>query len=113
MPLLEAGRHVYCEWPLGATTQEAEELASAAEANDVIAVAGLQGRHDPTLAHIRQLVVDGWLGAVLSVSVTMIGGGAMAHQASEAWMANDANGANTMTIVAGHTSTRSSTCSGT
>ena len=103
MPLLAAGKHVYCEWPLGATTEEAEEMASVAVTNDVITVAGLQGRHDPTLTHIRQLVADGWLGEVLSVSVTMIGGGALAHRASEAWMANDANGANTMTIVAGHT----------
>ena len=78
-------------------------MASAAEANEVIAVAGLQGRHDPALTHARELVDDGWLGEVLSVSVTMIGGGALAHRASEAWMANDANGANTMTIVAGHT----------
>jgi predicted dehydrogenase len=103
MPLLEAGKHVYCEWPLGATTQEAEQMASAAEADGIVAVAGLQGRHDPALTHVRRLVDDGWLGAVLSVSVTMIGGGALAHRAGEAWMADDANGANTLTIVAGHT----------
>ncbi len=103
MPLLEAGKHVYCEWPLGATTAEAEGMAAAAEANGVIAVAGLQGRHDPVLTHARALVDDGWMGDVLSVSVTMIGGGALAHRAGDAWMADDANGANTMTIVAGHT----------
>ena len=103
MPLLEAGKHVYCEWPLGATTEEATEMAAAAEANEVIAVAGLQGRHDPALTHVRELVDEGWLGEVLSVIVTMIGGGALAHRASEAWMANDASGANTLTIVAGHT----------
>lgn len=102
MPLLEAGKHVYCEWPLGATTQEAEEMAAAAEAKGVVAVAGLQGRHDPSLTHARGLVDDGWLGEVLSVSVSMIGSGALAHRASEAWMADDANGANTLTIVAGH-----------
>lgn len=103
MPLLEAGKHVYCEWPLGATTDEAEEMAAAARANGVVAVAGLQGRHDPALRHAKQLVGGGWLGDVVSVGVTMIGGGALGHRASEAWMADRAKGANPMTIVAGHT----------
>lgn len=103
MPLLEAGKNVYCEWPLGATVEEAEEMASAARANGVVTVVGLQGRHDPALTHVRELVGDGWLGEVLSVKVTMIGGGALGHRANEAWMADSAKGANTMTIVAGHT----------
>src|SRR6476469_1644116 len=33
---LEADKHVYCEWPLGRTTAEAEELAAIAEANRLI-----------------------------------------------------------------------------
>ena len=103
MPLLEAGKNVYCEWPLGATVEEAEQMASAARANSVVAVVGLQGRHDPAFRHIRELVDDGWLGEVLSVNATMIGGGGLEHRADEAWMADSANGANTMTIVAGHT----------
>lgn len=103
MPLLEAGKNVYCEWPLGATAEEAEEMASAARANGVVAVVGLQGRHDPALTHMKELVADGWMGEVLSVNVSMIGGGALEHRASEAWMADAAKGANTMTIVAGHT----------
>lgn len=102
MPLLEAGKHVYCEWPLGATTQEAVDMAAAARANGVAAVVGLQGRHDPALTHVRDLVGEGWLGEVLSVNVTMIGGGALGHRSSEAWTADSAAGANTMTIVAGH-----------
>jgi predicted dehydrogenase len=43
------------------------------------------------------------LGDVLSVNVTMLGSGALSHTSSEAWMADKANGANTMTIVGGHT----------
>jgi predicted dehydrogenase len=102
MPLLEAGKHVYCEWPLGATVAEAEEMTAAAQANQVAAVVGLQGRHDPALTHARHLVEEGWLGQVLSVNVSMIGGGAYGRTANEAWMADSAKGANTMTIVAGH-----------
>ena len=103
MPLLEAGKHVYCEWPLGATTDEAGEMTSAAQAMGVTTVAGLQGRHDPAIRHLKRLVADGWLGDVLSVNLTMIGGGALAHRANEAWMARDENGVNTMTVVVGHT----------
>src|SRR4051812_39914260 len=32
---LEAGKHVYTEWPLGRTTAEAQELAGLAHAKDV------------------------------------------------------------------------------
>jgi predicted dehydrogenase len=31
MKAIEAGKHVYCEWPLGANLAEAEEMAAAAE----------------------------------------------------------------------------------
>ncbi len=103
MPLLEAGKHVYCEWPLGATVEEAGEMASVARANGVVAVVGLQGRHDPGLTHLKELVEDGWLGEVLTVNVTMIGSGALERRANDAWMADNAKGANTMAIVAGHT----------
>lgn len=103
VPLLEAGKHVYCEWPLGATTAEAEAMAAVARDNGVVAVVGLQGRHDPTLTHVKDLVADGWLGQVLSVNVTMLGSGALSHTSTEAWMADRSSGANTMTIVGGHT----------
>ncbi|MDX6495524.1 MAG: hypothetical protein QOE17_1510, partial [Gaiellales bacterium] len=38
---LEAGKHVYTEWPLGRTTAEAEELAALARAKGVRTVVGL------------------------------------------------------------------------
>jgi predicted dehydrogenase len=37
---LEAGKHVYCEWPLGRTTAEAEELARLAEAKGLVTAVG-------------------------------------------------------------------------
>ena len=38
---LEAGKHVYCEWPLGKNTQEAEELAALARKMKVHPMVGL------------------------------------------------------------------------
>lgn len=100
---LEGGKHVFSEWPLGASLAEAEEMASAASSAGVVTAVGLQGRHDPSLTYIKQLHSDGWLGQVIAVNVTMMGGGALGHQSSDAWMGVDANGANFLTIVGGHT----------
>jgi predicted dehydrogenase len=67
----EAGKHVYCEWPLGRTAAEAERMLAAAEGKGVIHAIGLQGQWSPTLKHIKDLVADGYVGSVLSA--TLIG----------------------------------------
>src|SRR5258705_13525394 len=41
---LDAGKAVYCEWPLGNGLEEAETLATLAKNQGVLAVAGLQAR---------------------------------------------------------------------
>ena len=100
---LEGGKHVFSEWPLGANLAEAEEMATVASTAGVVTAVGLQGRHDPSLTYIKQLHSDGWLGRVIAVNVTMMGGGALEHRSADAWMGVNANGANFLTIVGGHT----------
>ncbi|NNF63724.1 MAG: Gfo/Idh/MocA family oxidoreductase [Acidimicrobiia bacterium] len=112
VPALEAGKHVFSEWPLGANLAEAEEMAALARSKGVVTAVGLQGRNDPTLAYVKELHDEGWLGELLTVNVTMFGGGALGHNSSEAWMGDNANGANTMTIVAGHTLDQIAHCFG-
>ena len=73
---LEAGKHVFCEWPLGANLAEAQEMAALARAKGVVTAVGLQGRQDPALTYVRELHEEGWLGDVLSVNLTMFGSGA-------------------------------------
>src|ERR671917_2634517 len=63
---LEAGKHVYTEWPLGRTTAEAEELAALARAKGVRTVVGLQARVDPALLYMKELIKAGYVGEVLS-----------------------------------------------
>ena len=41
MASLRAGKHVYCEWPLGANLGEAEEMASLAKTRGVQHMVGL------------------------------------------------------------------------
>lgn len=102
LPALDAGKHVFCEWPLGANPAEARQMAALAERKGVVTAVGLQGRQDPTLSYIKELHDEGWLGEVLSVNTTMFGGGAGTSDSASAWMGDAENGANLMTIVAGH-----------
>src|SRR5437660_12262622 len=55
---LDAGKAVYCEWPLGNGLIEAETLAALAKKKGVLAVAGLQARSAPAVAYGR-----GWIKA--------------------------------------------------
>ncbi|HZU91415.1 MAG TPA: Gfo/Idh/MocA family oxidoreductase, partial [Stellaceae bacterium] len=44
MAAIEAGKHVYCEWPLGRDTAEAVRMLEAAERRGIRHAVGLQGR---------------------------------------------------------------------
>src|SRR5437764_1340066 len=72
---LEAGKAVYCEWPLGNGLNEAETLAALAKKTGVLAVAGLQARSAPAVAYVRDLVEQGYVGEVLSTTLTGSGMG--------------------------------------
>ena len=65
---LQAGRHVYSEWPLGAGLDETAEIAAATPAG-IHAAIGLQLRASPAVRCARELLVSGAIGRVLGVSV--------------------------------------------
>ena len=65
---LAAGKHVYCEWPLGRDVAEAEEMTAAARAAGVHAAVGLQLHGSPVVRRASALVASGAIGRVLSVS---------------------------------------------
>src|SRR5438874_6061577 len=44
MAAIEAGKHIYCEWPLGRDTAEAERMLQAAQQAGVRHAVGLQGQ---------------------------------------------------------------------
>src|SRR5215813_12235074 len=66
---LEAGKHVYTEWPLGRTSAEAEELTEIARVRGVQTAVGLQSRVSPTLMYLKELLETGYVGDVLSINV--------------------------------------------
>ena len=99
---LDAGKHVYCEWPLGANTKEAEELAALARKKNLLTMVGLQRRASPAYLYMRELIRDGYVGQVLSVNMTMMGSGVLTRTADRTWQRDVTLGANTLTITFGH-----------
>lgn len=99
---LEAGKHVYCEWPLGRTTAEAEELTALAQKQGVVTAVGLQARLHPAIMLMKQEVEAGAIGKVMAVNLGMIRGGVMTRTADRTWQRDAELGAHTLTIAAGH-----------
>jgi predicted dehydrogenase len=99
---LEAGKHVFCEWPLGANTKEAEELAALARKNNVRTIAGLQRRAAPAYLYMRELIEQGYVGQVLAVNLLLMGSGVLTRPSDRTWQRDATLGANTLTITFAH-----------
>src|SRR5439155_13307844 len=100
---LGAGKAVYCEWPLGNGLKEAETLAALAKKQGVLAVAGLQARSAPSVAYVRDLIEQGYVGEVLST--TLIGSGmgwGPTVEQFNAYLNDKSNGATMLSIALGH-----------
>ena len=100
---LNAGKAVYCEWPLGNGLEEAETLAALAKKKGVLAVAGLQARSAPSVAYVRDLIKQGYVGEVLST--TLIGSGmgwGPTVEPFNAYLNDKKNGATMLSIALGH-----------
>lgn len=101
---LEAGKHVYCEHPLGNGLAETKQLAAIAARKNVVAAVGTQMVVSPEVIYLEQLIKDGYVGRVLST--TLIGsGGPWSDEAIAAdyYLYDKANGATMLTIPLGHT----------
>ncbi len=100
---LEAGKHVYCEWPLGRTTAEAVELAALARARGLVTAVGLQARVNPAVMHMKELIEAGFVGEVMAVHVSLMREGVLSRPSHRTWQRDAELGANTLTIANGHT----------
>src|ERR1700720_384843 len=82
---LEAGKHVYCEWPLGRTTAEAVELSTLAKAQGLVTAVGLQARVNPAVMHMKDLMDSGYVGEVLAVHVSLMREGVLSRPSNRTW----------------------------
>ncbi|HUD31347.1 MAG TPA: Gfo/Idh/MocA family oxidoreductase [Novosphingobium sp.] len=101
---LAAGKHVYCEWPLGLGLAQSEEIAEARRASGARGFIGNQAAAAPAFRYLRDLVADGYVGKVQSVSLVASGmaWGAFVDQAN-AYSLDETIGATMLTIPFGHT----------
>jgi predicted dehydrogenase len=101
---LDAGKMVYCEWPLGNGLAEAEAMAARAASLGVRTAVGLQARSSPTIRYLRDLIRDGYIGEVLSATLV---GSSISHgpvaPANLKYLYDRKNGAGALAIPFGHT----------
>ncbi len=103
MAALDAGKHVYCEWPLGNGLKEAEDMAERASQHNLLGFVGLQARCSPVVNQVKALIADGFVGEVLSSSVVASGRGWGASVIpASVYLLDETNGATMLTIPAGH-----------
>jgi predicted dehydrogenase len=102
MAAIEAGKHVYCEWPLGRNTDEAARMLGAAERKGIRHVVGLQGQVSPAINYVKDLVAQGYVGRALSATMITCAPN-WGASIDRAYQADRANGANLLTITGGHT----------
>jgi predicted dehydrogenase len=102
MAAIDAGKHVYCEWPLGRDTDEAMLMLEAAERRGIRHVVGLQGQMSPAINYLKDLIDDGYAGRVLTATMITCAPN-WGASIDRAYQADRANGANLLTITGGHT----------
>ena len=103
MTALQAGKHVFCEWPLGTNLEEATEMRDLAEAKKVRHMVGLQARGSLVFNRIKELVSEGYLGEILSCTMLSSSAGAGQRASNYAWAVDPAKGVSTLSIAGGHT----------
>ncbi|MEN1938233.1 Gfo/Idh/MocA family oxidoreductase [Paenibacillus sp. 102] len=100
---IEENKHIYCEWPLGIDTTEAEKLAKLVNNTNIHHAIGLQGRQSPEVNYLKQAIKQGEIGRIISctMQVATQGKGGITDERS-GYLLKRGNGANLLTINGGH-----------
>ncbi|KAF9567150.1 NAD-binding Rossmann fold oxidoreductase [Agrocybe pediades] len=69
LPVIEAKKDFFLEWPAGVTTEDTKAIAEAARKQGVRSIIGLQGRHSVAVTKVKELIASGAIGAVKSTNV--------------------------------------------
>lgn len=102
--ILDAGKPVLCEWPVGCDARETAALVDAARKAGVRTFTGLQSRHIPAFCYMRDLIAQGAIGELLSLDlVSTAGTWGAAVLPGDAYALDPASGATILSIWGGHT----------
>jgi predicted dehydrogenase len=100
---IEAGKHVFCEWPLTVTARQAQELTQLAANKGVRTMTGLQSRFAPAFLQMRELLHQGFVGRLLSFNMAMLLPGALTPRPSYYnFTAAKSSGFGALSIACGH-----------
>jgi predicted dehydrogenase len=83
--VLEAGRHVLVEKPLGVSTAECEELIDAADAAGAVLMVGHTFQYNAAVWKLRELIQDGALGATRYVDAARLNLGLYQQDVNVIW----------------------------
>jgi predicted dehydrogenase len=99
---LEAGKHIYCEWPLGRDLAESKEMQAAVSSGQHVLV-GLQGLRAPEVLRAAALIRDGAIGRPLVLRSFGEGGAwGPAAPRQRDYLQDKTSGASFETIGVGH-----------
>jgi len=102
LAVLDAGKAVYCEAPLGRTVPETKKMASAV--GSLHTAIGLQGRFNPAVRRAAELLSSGKIGRRLNARIVSTTSGFGPEMPSiYDYFNKTSSGANLLTITAGHT----------
>jgi predicted dehydrogenase len=95
-------KHIYCDKPLTATMEEAEEIAAALPDYHGTAQMTLQNRFYPATMRAKQLIDDGFLGKVLEYRCCYLHAGSADPQAPLKWKLSAEAGGGVIPDLASH-----------
>ena len=103
---LQAGKTIYCEWPLARDLAEAETLTRIAGERGIKTCIGLQGLANPQVRQLAGMLREGAVGRVLSHTITGYGrlaGSEITDERTELYLLDKDSGADMLSIAVGHT----------
>jgi len=107
MPVIEAGKDLFVEWPGGNGLEESSAIAEAARKKGVRTMVGLQGRQTPSVKKVKEILDSGKIGKILSSSIIALAPaefGVWGPLVSErnAYAVDSTKGAGMLEIAIGH-----------
>jgi len=99
---LEAGKHVYCEWPLAKDTAEASQLQALAADKGLVNMIGLQARYSPVLRFLKDQLAEGRIGRVLACHLNHSVDWMPQLPSSMTYLQDFSSGAHMLSIPGGH-----------
>lgn len=103
MAALEAGKHVFCEWPLALNAAQAAELYGRAQSKGVAHAVGTQARFSPGIMYAKELMDNAYVGRPLFFHMTHFLSSAVEPRPSHRWWSTRAEeGGGAMLIASGH-----------